>query len=95
VNDVTYLLYLGDDALVAAQRMTQWCTRAPTIEDDVALANIALDLLGQARGLLSRAGEVEGAGRDEDTLALGRDAEEFHNALLVELENGDFALYSG
>ncbi|MEV8515408.1 1,2-phenylacetyl-CoA epoxidase subunit PaaC [Dactylosporangium sp. NPDC051484] len=72
--------------------MMQWCTRAPSIEDDVALANIALDLLGQARLLLGRAGELEGAGRDEDALAMRRDEHEFHNVLLVELDNGDFAV---
>jgi ring-1,2-phenylacetyl-CoA epoxidase subunit PaaC len=84
------VLALGDDALVAAQRMSEWCARAPQLEEDVALANIALDLLGQARELLSYAGTVEGAGRDEDALAYLRDANEFRNAQLVELPNGDF-----
>ena len=60
-----YCLMLGDDALVMSQRLAEWCSRAPELEEDVALANIALDLLGQARMLLTRAGEVEGAGRDE------------------------------
>jgi ring-1,2-phenylacetyl-CoA epoxidase subunit PaaC len=92
VNDVSYLLRLGDDALIAAQRMTQWCSRAPSLEDDVALANIALDLLGQARALLRHAGQLEGAGRDEDALAMTRDEHEFRNVLLVELDNGDFAV---
>jgi ring-1,2-phenylacetyl-CoA epoxidase subunit PaaC len=85
------VLALGDDALVAAQRMSEWCARAPQLEEDVALANVALDLLGQARELLSYAGAVEGAGRDEDALAYLRDPNEFRNAQLVELPNGDFA----
>jgi ring-1,2-phenylacetyl-CoA epoxidase subunit PaaC len=86
-----YVLRLGDDALIAAQRMAQWCARAPQLEEDVALANIALDLLGQARELLTYAGEVEGLGRGEDKLAYLRDEREFGNVLLVELPNGDFA----
>ncbi|MDT0164992.1 1,2-phenylacetyl-CoA epoxidase subunit PaaC [Actinotalea sp. AC32] len=89
---VAYLLGLGDDALVLAQRLGEWITRAPQIEEDVALANIALDLLGQARVLLTRAGEVEGAGRDEDALAFGRDERDFRNVCLVEIPNGDFAV---
>ena len=86
-----YALYLGDDALVLAQRLTGWLAHAPELEEDVALANIALDLLGQARILLDHAGRLEGAGRDEDALAYLRTDRQFHNALLVELENGDFA----
>ncbi|WP_225754263.1 1,2-phenylacetyl-CoA epoxidase subunit PaaC [Actinotalea sp. Marseille-Q4924] len=89
---VDYLLGLGDDALVLAQRLGEWITRAPQIEEDIALGNIALDLLGQARALLTRAGEVEGAGRDEDELAFGRDEREFRNVCLVEIPNGDFAV---
>lgn len=85
-------LALGDDALIAAQRMAEWCARAPEIEEDVALANIALDLLGQARALLSYAGELEGLGRGEDELAYLRDEHEFRNVQLVELPNGDFAV---
>ncbi len=92
----TYCLMLADDALVLSQRLTEWCSRAPELEEDVALANIALDLLGQARLLLSRAGEVEGAGRDEDALAYLRDEHEFRNVRLVEIDcgpgpGGDFA----
>jgi ring-1,2-phenylacetyl-CoA epoxidase subunit PaaC len=87
-----YVLGLGDDALVAAQRMAQWCARAPQIEEDVALTNIALDLLGQARELLTYAGELEGSGRDEDELAYLREDREFRNVQLVELPNGDFAV---
>ena len=93
---VAYSLMLADDALILAQRLTEWCSRAPELEEDVALANIALDLLGQARLLLARAGEVEGAGRDEDALAYLRDEHEFRNVRLVEIDcgpgpGGDFA----
>ena len=88
----TYVLGLGDDALILAQRLGEWITRAPQIEEDIALGNIALDLLGQARTLLSYAGEIEGAGRDEDDLAYLRDEREFRNVHLVEIENGDFAV---
>lgn len=87
-----YALALGDDALVLAQRLGEWVARAPELEEDIALANIALDLLGQARTLLTYAGEQEGAGRDEDALAYWRDDREFRNVLLVELPNGDFAV---
>ena len=92
----TYCLMLADDALILSQRLTEWCSRAPELEEDVALANIALDLLGQARLLLTRAGEVEGAGRDEDALAYLRDEHEFRNVRLVEIDcgpgpGGDFA----
>ena len=87
----TYALRLGDDALVLAQRLGGWIANAPQLEEDVALANIALDLLGQARALLSYAGEVEGAGRDEDDLAYLREERDFLNLQLVELPNGDFA----
>ncbi len=87
-----YLLGLGDDALVAAQRLGEWVAAAPELEEDVALANIALDQLGAARLLLTYAGELEGAGRDEDALAYLRDDRDFRNCLLVELPNGDFAV---
>ena len=86
----TYALRLGDDALVLAQRLGGWITRAPQLEEDVALANIALDLLGQARTLLTYAGEVEGLGRTEDDLAYLRDERDFVNVQLVEWPNGDF-----
>ena len=85
------LLAIGDDALIAAQRLAQWCSRAPEMEEDVALANIALDQLGVARLVLSYAAEVEGAGGDEDTLAYLRDDRQFRNCLLVELPEPDFA----
>jgi len=87
-----YALALGDDALILAQRLGEWVARAPQIEEDVALANIALDLLGQARTLLGYAGAVEGAGRDEDALAYLRDDRDFRNVQLVEIPNGDFAV---
>ncbi|GAA1280084.1 1,2-phenylacetyl-CoA epoxidase subunit PaaC [Saccharothrix xinjiangensis] len=86
-----YCLMLGDDALVLAQRLAEWTSRAPELEEDVALANIALDLLGQARMLLTRAGEAEGAGRDEDALAFLREEREFRNVHLAEIECGPFA----
>jgi ring-1,2-phenylacetyl-CoA epoxidase subunit PaaC len=87
-----YALGLGDDALILAQRLGEWVAHAPQIEEDVALANIALDLLGQARTLLGYAGAVEGAGRDEDDLAYLRDDRDFRNVQLVEIPNGDFAV---
>lgn len=96
-QDLTaYCLMLADDALILSQRLTEWTSRAPELEEDVALANIALDLLGQARLLLARAGEVEGAGRDEDALAFLRDEHEFRNVRLTEIDcgpgpGGDFA----
>jgi ring-1,2-phenylacetyl-CoA epoxidase subunit PaaC len=86
-----YALRLGDDALVLAQRLSEWSARAPELEEDLALTNIALDLLGQARALLTRAGELEGLGRDEDDLAYLRGEREFSSALIVEQPNGDFA----
>ncbi|GAA1948580.1 1,2-phenylacetyl-CoA epoxidase subunit PaaC [Kitasatospora viridis] len=86
-----YCLLLGDDALVLAQRLIEWCTHAPELEEEVALANLGLDLLGQARLLLTRAGQADGSGRTEDDLAYWRTEHEFHNVRLVELENGDFA----
>jgi ring-1,2-phenylacetyl-CoA epoxidase subunit PaaC len=88
----TYALRLGDDALIASHRLGEWVTNAPQLEEDVALANIGLDLLGQARTLLSYAGEVEGAGRSEDDLAYLRDERDFRNVHLVELPNDDFAV---
>ena len=85
-----YALMLGDDALIMSHRLQQWCTNAPELEDEVALANIGLDLLGQARLLLARAGAADGTERGEDELAFHRDEHEFLNVRLVELENGDF-----
>ena len=87
----TYALRLGDDALILAHRLGEWIAKAPELEEDVALGNLALDLLGQARALLTYAGEVEGRGRTEDDLAYFRDERDFLNLLLVEHPNGDFA----
>ncbi len=86
-----YLVRLGDDSLILSQQLSGWCGHAPTLEVDLSVANIALDLLGQATLLLDYAGEVEGKGRDADKLAFGRDALKFRNCLLVEQPNGDFA----
>jgi ring-1,2-phenylacetyl-CoA epoxidase subunit PaaC len=86
-----YSLRLGDNALVLGQRLAEWCGHAPLLEEDIALTNIALDLIGQARLWLSYAGEAEGRGRDEDQLAFLRDGGQFRNVLLVEQPNGNFA----
>jgi len=86
-----YVLRLGDDALVLAQRTGEWIASAPELEEDLALGNLALDLLGQARSLLTYAGEADGSARTEDDLAYWRDERAFVNAQLVELPNGDFA----
>ncbi|BBV81840.1 phenylacetate-CoA oxygenase subunit PaaC [Enterobacter kobei] len=85
-----YALRLGDNGLVLSQRLGAWCGHAPELEIDLALANIGLDLLGQARNFLAYAAECEGEG-DEDTLAFGRDERQFRNVLLVEQPNGNFA----
>jgi ring-1,2-phenylacetyl-CoA epoxidase subunit PaaC len=82
---------LGDDALVLGQRLSEWAGHAPMLEIDLALANIGLDLLGQATHFLGLAGEIEGTGRDADAFAFHRDALDFRNCLLVEQPNGDFA----
>ncbi|QUH02990.1 phenylacetate-CoA oxygenase subunit PaaC [Saccharopolyspora erythraea] len=86
-----YCTMLGDDALVLSHRLTEWVTNAPELEDELALANIALDLLGQARLLLSRAGQADGSGRGEDELAYFREDRAYRNVRLVEVPNGDFA----
>jgi ring-1,2-phenylacetyl-CoA epoxidase subunit PaaC len=86
-----YLLRLGDDSLILGQRLTEWCGHAPALEIDLSLANIGLDLIGQATFFLDLAGEIEGEGRDGDTLAFHRDVLAFRNCLLVEQPNGDFA----
>ena len=85
-----YVLRLADTSLVLGQRLGEWVGHAPALEEDLALANIALDLIGQARLLLAYAGEIEGRGRDEDALAFLRDAPEFCNVSLAEQPNGDF-----
>ncbi|AUW58777.1 phenylacetate-CoA oxygenase subunit PaaI [Sphingobium sp. SCG-1] len=86
-----YLLRLGDDSLILSQRLAEWCGHAPVLEVDLSLANLGLDLIGQATLFLNYAGEVEGKGRDGDHLAFRRDVLAFRNALLVEQPNGDFA----
>ena len=91
MNVFTYLLRLGDDNLILVQRLSEWSSRAHDLEDDIALTNLGLDHLGQARALLTYAGNVEGAGRSEDDLAFHRAEREFTNLLLVERPNGDFA----
>jgi ring-1,2-phenylacetyl-CoA epoxidase subunit PaaC len=92
VDLTAYCLMLGDDALVCSQRLAEWVSNAPELEEEVALANTALDLLGQARVLLARAAHVEDAGRDEDALAYLRGEPEFRNVALAELPDGlDFA----
>ena len=86
-----YVASLGDDALVLGQRLGEWCGHAPTLELDLSLANLGLDLIGQADHLLGYAAELEGAGRSADDLAFRRDVLAFRNCLLVEQPNGDFA----
>jgi ring-1,2-phenylacetyl-CoA epoxidase subunit PaaC len=87
-----YVLGLADDVLVSAQRMGRWISRAPQLEEDLAMANIGLDLLGQARTLLAHAGAVEGDGRSEDELAYFRDERDFRNVKLVERPQDDFGV---
>ena len=91
-TSTAYVLGLADDALVTAQRLGWWISRAPELEEDVALANIGLDQLGQARMLLSYAGELEGEGRTEDDLAYLRDDRDFRNVWLVERPQTDFGV---
>jgi ring-1,2-phenylacetyl-CoA epoxidase subunit PaaC len=90
-NLFEYALRLGDDSLVLGQRLSEWCGHGPMLEVDLTLANVALDLIGQATHFLDYAGQVEGAGRDGDQLAFLRDVYDFRNCLLVEQPNGDFA----
>ncbi|MFP4570847.1 1,2-phenylacetyl-CoA epoxidase subunit PaaC [Rhodosalinus sp.] len=85
------LLELADDHLVLGHRLSEWCGHAPMLEEDLALPNMALDLIGTSRTLYTYAGEVEGKGRDEDALAYLRDETDYRNCLLVERPNGDFA----
>lgn len=89
-RSAAYLLGLADDAMVYAQRLGEWMTNAPQIEEDMALGNIALDLLGQARGLFPYVGSLDGTGRSEDDFAMMRDEREWRNVHLVEQERGDF-----
>lgn len=92
VSHLDYVLGLGDDALISAQRMGWWISRAPQLEEDLALANIGLDQLGQARTLLAHAGQIEGRGRSEDDLAYLRDERDFRNVWLVERPQTDFGV---
>ena len=87
-----YLLRVADDRLVLGHRLSEWCGHGPILEEDIALANIALDLIGEATLFYKLAGAAEGKGRDEDALAYFRDAVDFRSALLVELPKGDFAV---
>lgn len=89
--DFKYLLRYGDNALILGQRLSEWCGHGPILEQDIALTNIALDLMGQARSWLQYAGQVEGKGRTEDDLAFLRTEREFYNVILVEQPNQDFA----
>ena len=86
-----FTLALGDDALVLGHRLSEWCGQAPMLEEDIALSNLGLDLIGEARLFYTYAAELEGKGRGEDDLAYFRDASGYRNLLIVELENGDFA----
>lgn len=85
-----YLLRLGDDSLILGHRMSEWCGHGPILEEDIAMTNIALDLVGQATTILNYAGETEGKGRDGDALAFLRFDRDYRNLLLVEQPNGDF-----
>src|ERR1700738_4775469 len=88
---VLYALRRADDALILGHRLSEWCGHAPVLEEDMALANMGLDLLGQARELYSYAADVEGKGNDEDRFAYLRDVRQYRNLLLLEQPNGDFA----
>lgn len=87
-----YIVRLGDDSLILGHRLSEWCGHGPILEEDIAMTNIALDLVGQATNLLNYAGEVEGKGRNGDDLAFLRFDREYKNVLLVEQPNGDFAM---
>jgi len=86
-----YVLRLGDDSLILGQRLGEWCGHGPILEEDIAMTNISLDLIGQAMSLLDYAGEIDGQGKDHDDLAFLRFEQEYRNALLLEQPNGDFA----
>jgi ring-1,2-phenylacetyl-CoA epoxidase subunit PaaC len=91
MNHFHYLLRIGDNALILGQRLSEWCGHGPILEQDIAITNIALDLVGQARSVLEYAGNVEGNGKTEDDLAYYRNANQFRNVLLVEQPNEDWA----
>lgn len=86
-----YLLRIADNTLIHGHRLSEWCGHGPVLEEDIALSNTALDFVGQTNNLLQYAAEMEGKGRNEDQIAFLRDAWDFHNLLLVELPNGDYA----
>ena len=87
-----YVLRLGDDSLILGHRLSEWCGHGPILEEDIAMTNISLDLVGQATSLLGYAGELEGKGRDADALAFLRFDRDYKNVLLVEQPNGDFGM---
>uniref|UniRef100_UPI00289BE687 1,2-phenylacetyl-CoA epoxidase subunit PaaC n=1 Tax=Pseudomonas sp. TaxID=306 RepID=UPI00289BE687 len=89
---IQYLLLLGDSALIQGQRLCQWCGHAPALEEELALMNVGLDLVGQARNWLEYAAELSDDGLDADALAFRRDERAYRNLLLVEQPNGDFAV---
>lgn len=91
-HHLTFTLRLADTALVLGHRLSQWSSRAPTLEEDIALSNIALDHIGQARGFYAHAAKLKGNGCSEDDLAFMRDSPDYRNLQLVERENGDFAV---
>jgi len=88
---LNYLLRIADSSLILGHRLSEWCGHGPVIEEDIALTNVALDLIGQARALYTHAGASEGRDRDEDVFAFNRPQEEFCNVSMVELPNGDYA----
>jgi ring-1,2-phenylacetyl-CoA epoxidase subunit PaaC len=88
---IEYVVHLADNCLILGHRLSEWCGHGPALEVDMAMTNISLDLIGQARNLYQYAAEIEGQGRSEDDFAYFRDAGEFRNVLLVEQPNGDFA----
>ncbi len=90
VAHIDYVLHIADTSLILGQRLSEWCGHGPVIEEDIALTNVALDLIGQARLLLAHAGKLEGQGRDEDQLAFLRTEPQYRNLAIVELPNGDF-----
>lgn len=87
-----YLLRLGDDSLILGHRLSEWCGHGPILEEDIALTNLSLDLIGQATAIFEYAGKVEGKGRSEDDLAFLRFDKDYRNLLLVERPNGDFGV---
>ena len=90
-NKFNYVLQLADNSLILGQRLAEWCGHGPILEQDIAMTNISLDQIGQARLLYQYAAEIEGEGKSEDDMVAFRDNREFRNILLVEQPNGDFA----